>query len=103
MVTGSIPTENLPTKSHGQPTKERRTLVRLSIDDKPSVSTSDVPTLTLKDPVKYVIEKHILPWMVKLNNEYKVRIRHNEYKVRIRQQVTQHVNANLEFTVYVYN
>ena len=49
MVSGSIPNQNLPTKSLDRPTKERRTLVRASIDDKPSVSTFDVPALTLKN------------------------------------------------------
>ena len=41
MVTGSIPTENLPTKSHDAPTKrERRTLMRVYVEDMPSSSTA---------------------------------------------------------------
>ena len=102
MVTGSIPTENLPTKSHDRPTKERRTLVRVSIDDKPSVSTSDVPTLTLKDLEKYVIENNMLPWTVKLNNEESTKFEYGDESQSI-PKFTADVNANLEFTVYVYN
>ena len=102
MVTGSIPTENLPTKSHDRPTKERRTLVRISIDDKPSVSTSDVPTLTLKDLEKYVIENNMLPWTVKLNNEESTKFEYGDESHSI-PKFTVDVNANLEFTVYVYN
>ena len=102
MVTGSIPTENLPTKSYDRPTKERRTLVRISIDDKPSVSTSDVPTLTLKDLEKYVIENNMLPWTVKLNNEKSTKFEYGDESHSI-PKFTVDVNANLEFTVYVYN
>ena len=104
MVTGIIPTENLPTKSHDRPTKERRTLVRFSIDDKSSTSdhSSDVPTLTLKDLEKYVIEKHMLPWMVKLNNEESTMFEYRDESHSI-PKFTVDVNANLEFTVYVYN
>ena len=37
LVTGSIPTENLPTKSHDVVSKkERRTLVRVNVEDMPS-------------------------------------------------------------------
>ena len=102
MVTGSIPTENLPTKSHDQPTKERRTLVRVSADDMPSASTSNVPTLTLKDLEKYVFEKHMLPWTVELNKEESTKFVYSDESHSI-PKFTVYVNANLEFTVYVYN
>ena len=98
MVTGSIPTENLPNKSHDRPTKERQTLVRFSIDDKPSTydHSSDVPTLTLKDLEKYVIKKHVT--MDEESTMFECRDESHSIP-----KLTIDVNANLEFTVYVYN
>ena len=41
LVTGTIPTENLPTKGHDVVSKkERRTLVRVNVEDMPSSSTA---------------------------------------------------------------
>ena len=51
LVTGSIPTENLPTKSHDVTGKnERRTLVRGNVEDMPSSSTAS----TLSEHALYV-------------------------------------------------
>ncbi|CAB4003141.1 Hypothetical predicted protein [Paramuricea clavata] len=40
LATGSVPTQNLPTKSHKVETKKHCVLVRSSTDDEPSTSTS---------------------------------------------------------------
>ena len=46
LVTGSIPTENLPTKSHDVHKKERRTLVRISEENMQSSSSDTLHLLT---------------------------------------------------------
>ena len=66
--------------------------------------SSDVPTLILmlKDLEKYVIKKHMLPWMVKLKNEGSTMFEYRDESHSI-QKFTVDINANLEFTVYVCN
>ena len=47
LVTGGIPTENLPTKSHDvMSKKERRTLVRVNVEDMQSSSTASTRLIT---------------------------------------------------------
>ncbi|CAB4010990.1 Transposable element P transposase [Paramuricea clavata] len=95
LVTGSIPTENLPTKSHDK--------VTASVADTPSTSSSDVsPTLTLEDLQKYMIGKHILPWTVKARSEEGTKFEYYDESHSI-PKFTIGVNERLEFTAYVYN
>ena len=58
--------------------------------------------LTLKHLQKYVIENNMLPWTVKLNNEESTKFEYGDESHSI-PKFTVDVNANLEFTVYVYN
>ena len=58
--------------------KMRRALVRVSVDDTASTSTSEVWTLTLKDLQRYVVEKHILPWTVKIDTEESVKFENDD-------------------------
>ena len=78
-------------------------MVRASVDDTPSTSSSDVsPTLTLEDLQKYMIKKHILPWTVKAHNEEGTKFEYHDESHSI-PKFTIDVNERLEFTVYVYN
>ena len=80
LVTGNIPTENLPTKSHDvMSKKERRTLVRVNVEDMQSSSTAsassyhalsevlpEIPAepLSIRDLHMQLVKIDILPWTV---------------------------------------
>ena len=77
LITGSIPTKNLPTKSHVVVSeKKRRTLVRVNVEDMPSSSTAsassyhassevspEIPAepISIRDPHMQLVKIDILP------------------------------------------
>ena len=107
LVTGSVPTEHLPQRSHEKPKpKERRTLVKVgpsvsveSSDDVPTTSTGNIKFQDLQ----LLDENALTPWNVhKGSAENCVSIEfldsdHSLAKFRLE------VNSELEFTLFVYN
>ena len=78
MVTGSVPTEKLPEKSHDIPKRERRTVQRRQTLDTPSnqPSTSTAPSqkiFSIEDLNKQVQKKSIHSWLTNKSNEDEMR------------------------------
>ena len=65
LVTGSVPTENLPKRSHEIEKKERRPLVRSSVEseDVPSTSSSLLNYLSAEDALKQLKVEPVAPWV----------------------------------------
>ena len=117
MVTGSIPMENLPTKSHDvMSKKERRTLVRVNVEDMPSSSTASTSSdhalydvlpaeiISIQDLHMQLAKIDILPWMVNGidsdNETFKLEFYHGAHGIA---KFTVIVKAGLDFTVFVYH
>ena len=109
MITGSVPTDNLPRKSHDVPKQERRTLVRTSVKDMPSTSTSSVslylPALTDADRIKPWIqeldEETILPWKVeKCEDNVKFELYDGIHDIA---KYTVIINTTLDFSIYTFH
>ena len=118
LVTGSIPTENLPTKSHDVTSKkERRTLVRVNVKDKPSSSTAsassehalyvspEIPAevISIQDIHTQLAKIDILPWTLKDidNNEtFKLEFYDGAHGIA---KFLVIVKEGLDFTVFVYH
>ena len=120
MVTGSIPTENLPTKSHDVVSKkERRTLVRVNVEDMPSSSTAsassyhalsevspEIPAepITIRDLHMQLVKIDILPWTVNniddINKTLKLELFDGVHEVA---KFTVTITTELDFTVFVYH
>ena len=110
LVTGSIPTENLPEKKHDVSQPKRRTLVRKNVGDMPSASsstspassTSTTPALTsLECLVKRLNKKSIHPWQVDKSGESEVKMNFHD-DVHSIPKYTVVVDSALEFTVFLY-
>ena len=103
MVTGSVPTENLPEKSHEAPKRERRPLVRNADIDQPS--TSYQPALQycdFEDFTNQPEKENIQPWEFEKSNEGEMRIHlHDQLHSVLKYIVV--VNSSLEFTIFVFN
>ena len=108
MVTGSIPTENLPTKSHDVPRKvERRTLVRTSLDsleDMPSISSHSLSATTITNPIEQLDEAAILHCKVDRckdsDGEVKIELYDGVHGIA---RYTVAINTALEFSIYVFH
>lgn len=98
MVTGSVPTENLPEKSHEITTPERRTLVRKVVDDIPSTSTAYSPPQQITSSFECLIDqledKTTDPWQVR------VELFDDIHSIP---KYTVVVDSALEFTVFAYH
>ena len=109
LVTGSIPTENLPEKKHDVSQPKCRTLVRKNVGDMPSASsstlpassTSTTPALTsLECLVKRLNKKSIHPWQVDKSGESEVKMNFHD-DVHSIPKYTVVVDSALEFTVFL--
>ena len=103
MVTGSVPTENLPEKSHEAPKRERRPLVRNADIDQPS--TSYQPALQycdFEDFTNQLEKENIQPWEFEKSNEGEMRIHLHDQLHSVPKYIVV-VNASLEFTIFVFN
>ena len=106
MVTGSVPTENLPEKSHEAPKRERRPLVRnVNTPDIDQPSTSYQPALQycdFEDFTNQLEEKNIQPWQFEISNEGEIRIHLHDQLHSVPKYIIV-VNSSLEFTIFVFN
>lgn len=113
MVTGSVPTENLPEKSHEAPKRERRVLVRKSdtpIVEKPSTSSesehryewSEPQYSDIEDFTRQLEKKSVQPWQVERSYEGEIRIELHD-KIHGIPMYTVVVTIYLEFTVFAFN
>ena len=120
LVTGSIPPENLPIKSHDvMSKKERRTLVRLNVEDMPSSSTAsassyhalsevspEIPAepISIRDLHRQLVKIDILAWTVNnvddTNKTLKLEFFDGVHEVA---KITVTITAELDFTVFVYH
>ena len=103
LVTGSVPTENLPKRSHEIEKKERRPLVRSSVEseDVPSTSSS-LLNLSAEDALKQLKVEPVAPWVSEKQENGEVDFKlwdgvHGIAKYAV------NVNTSLEFTVFNYN
>ena len=120
LVTGSIPPENLLTKSHDvMSKKERRTLVRVNVEDMPSSSTAsassyhalsevspEIPAelISIRDLHRQLVKIDILAWTVNnvddTNKTLKLEFFDGVHEVA---KITVTITAELDFTVFVYH
>ena len=108
MVTGRIPTENPPTKSHDAPRKvERRTLVRTSLDsleDMPSISSHSLSATTITNPIEQLDEAAILHCKVDRckdsDGEVKIELYDGVHGIA---RYTVAINTALEFSIYIFH
>jgi hypothetical protein len=102
LVTGSVPTERLPERSHEVPNRERRKLVRsrdISSEDAASASKG---TRSIKEFLVQLQQEDIEPWRVGTSNEEAVRIELND-SIHDIPKYTVVVNSALEFNIFVFN
>ena len=110
MVTGSVPTENLPEKSHEAHKRERRPLVRkadtsadTAVVEKPSTSSQSEPQFSdIQDFARQLEQKIIQPWQIEKSYEGEIRIELHD-KIHSIPKYTVVVCLSLEFTVFVFN
>jgi len=79
LVTGSLPTEKLPEKSHDIPKRERRTLQRRqtfdTLGNQPSTSSGpSQKSFDIDDLNRQVQKTSIYPWLTSKLNEEEVRL-----------------------------
>ena len=103
MITGSVPTERLPEKSHELPKRERRILVRKGVEI-PEQDKASTPTAqAIKDIIVQLQQGKIEPWQVgSSTNEEEVRLILSDSVYSI-PKYTVLVNSALEFSVFVFN
>ena len=107
MITGSVPTENLPTKSHETPQRERRQIVRfLPVDSETAPSTSgqyvaEPHYSDINDLRRQLDQKNIHPWKLE-GSDGDIRILLHEETHRV-PKYTVAVSSNLEFCIFVFN
>ena len=106
MVTGSVPTENLPTKSHEVPKRARRVLVRqhnIGGVEKPSTSSEPEPQYSdIDDFTTQLKKKNIQPWQIEQCHEGELRIEWHD-EIHSIPKYTVVVSSSLEFTIFVFN
>ena len=110
LVTGSVPTENLPEKSHEAHKRERRPLVRkadtsadTAVVEKPSTSSQPEPQFSdIQDFARQLEQKIIQPWQIEKLYEGEIRIELHD-KIHSIPKYTVVVSLSLEFTVFVFN
>ena len=107
MISGSVPTENLPEKSHEAPKRERRPLVR-KVDtpdtDQPSTSSqsgwSEPRCLNIEDFTVELEQKKIQAWKIDKSYEDVIRIELDD-KIHCTPKYSVVVSLSMEFkTVY---
>lgn len=108
MITGSVPTENLPVKSHDVRKQERRILVRADVDPSSSSSTLTKPqvvsTIPSVEGLLTVLENEetIGRWKVDKSHENKVRIELFDESHSIPKYTVVVDSVVLEFSVFIY-
>ena len=110
LVTGSVPTENLPEKSDEAHKRERRPLVRkadtsadTAVVEKPSTSSQYEPQFSdIQDFARQLEQKIIQPWQIEKLYEGEIRIELHD-KIHSIPKYTVVVSLSLEFTVFVFN
>ena len=116
MVAGSVPTENLPTKSHDAPKRERRQLVRQPTSTVTSEASETPPSTSglIKPKPKYsdieefrkqLRRKIIQPWSIEDRTQAGIgdiwlKLDDKTHSVP---QYTVIVNHTLEFSVFAFN
>lgn len=104
LITGSVPTEKIPEKSHDIRKPERSILQRKTFDTScPSTSTAPCQQIFSIDNLNQQLQqKNIHPWLVDKSNEEEVRLRlYDEYHSIAKCTIV--VNSALEFSIFVYN
>ena len=104
----SVPTENLPEKSHKAPKREHRPLVR-KVDtpdiDQPSTSSqsgwSEPRFLNMED-FTMQLEQKIHPWKIDKSYEGEIRIELDD-KIHSIPKYSVVVSLSMEFTVFIFN
>ena len=107
LVTGSIPTVNLPQKSHEAPSKpERRSLVRkidIAVVEKPSTSSEIEPRFAdMEDFTRQLDQMTIEPWQIDKSYEGEIRIEFYD-KSHCAPNYSVVLNSSLEFTIFVFS
>ena len=109
LVTGSVPTENLPEKSHEAPKRERRPLVRkVDTPDIGEPSTSSQPGwseprfLNMEDFTMQLEQETIHPWKINKSYEGELRIELDD-KIHSIPKYSVVVSLSMEFTVFIFN
>ena len=110
LITGSVPTENLPVRSHEVPKREsRRVLVRPDVEQNPSRPSSSkqqgesqrLPTME-NLLLKLQIDETVGNWKAHKVNDDEVRIELQDEIHSIPKYIVC-VNSGFEFTVFVFN
>ena len=103
MALGSVPTENLPTKSHEGPksSEPRRTLIRSEPGTSSSTSSHETKD-QFKALVKQINKENLDPWKVDLSQEDIIQFELSD-QVHCLPKYTIIVDSALAFTTYVYN
>lgn len=109
MVCGSVPTENLPTKSHDTQKHERRTLVRSDATVQQAVSSSTCTSSrgqseqpNFESFVKQAKKENLDPWKLDSSRENEVKFELFD-NLHCLPKYTLVVNSTMEFSVFVYN
>ena len=98
MVPGSIPTENLPQKTHDAPKQERRILERKQLE---LPKTPPLP-LDITTFIRQLQRKEIDPWQIGKSSNDEVRLEYYD-EVHSIPKYTVIVNSALEFSLFVFN
>ncbi len=105
MALGSIPTENLPTKSHEdpKPAEPRRPLIRSEPGTSSSTSSHKMENKEqFKAFVKKINKENLDPWKIYMSKEDKIKFELCD-NVHCLPKYTIIVDHALEFSIYVYN
>ena len=102
LVTGSVPTENLPKKSFEVEKSERRPLVRHSPAETSASSSTSVFDIAQQDVLGKLDEKSLAPWVSdrKENGNLELMLWDGVHSIA---KYTVNVDTSLEFTVLVFN
>ena len=102
MVTGSVPTETLPEKSHEAPKRERRPLVKNVEIDQPSKSYQHaLQYCDFEDFTKQLEKKNIQPVQFEKSNEDEMRIHLHDQLHSVSKYIVV-ANSSLEFAILVF-
>ena len=102
MVTGSVPTEKLPEKSHNIPKPERRTVQRRQTLDTSTSTALSQKIFSIEDLNKQVQKKSIHPWLTNKSKEDEVGFELFD-ECHCIPKYTVVVDSTLEFSIFAYN
>lgn len=107
LALGSVPTENLPTKSHEdpKPAEPRRPLIRSVPGTSSSISSHKMQSKDkeqFKIFVKKINKENLDPWKADISKEDKIKLELCD-NVHCLPKYTIIVDPALEFSIYVYN